>query len=320
MEKDYNLLWYELNEKISAAGLKNKIPLEGSMAILTVLGWYILGLYSLFHWHPLLTIALFVIAFFRATYVAHDVIHQQYYENRKWNKFWGYVCGNVLIGVSANWWHRSHNLEHHTYTNSEEVDKDINGLFGFFAGKKEGPSWLHTHKHIFFWTFLPFVWLNFHINSWHHNITQSFSMRDIGLMFCHLFLPVSVLVALPFWAALGVLVSIYGLFSIFASLGFATNHLGMEIIRGDAYKEMHRFDLQTRTSRNVSGGMFVHWLYGGLNTQIEHHLWPKVPRLKLLQAATITGEFCKEHGITYHSVPFWRAYGEIYGELKLKNT
>jgi fatty acid desaturase len=95
-----------------------------------------------------------------------------------------------------------------------------------------------------------------------------------------------------------------------------TNHLGLEMFPEKQYKDFTWLELQNRTSRNVRGGKFVHWFYGGLNTQVEHHLYPKAPRFYLLKAAKITEAFCQKHNITYITATPWKAYKEIYCFLK----
>ena len=73
-----------------------------------------------------------------------------------------------------------------------------------------------------------------------------------------------------------------------------------------------------RTSRSLIGGKFVHWFYGGLNTQIEHHLFPKAPRFNLLAVQNITREFAKKHNIFYFETTPLKAYVQINDVLKQK--
>jgi fatty acid desaturase len=70
-------------------------------------------------------------------------------------------------------------------------------------------------------------------------------------------------------------------------------------------------ELQMRTSRSLKGGSFIHWFYGGLNTQIEHHLFPKAPRFNLLKIQNMTREFAKKHDIKYFETTPVQAYIQI---------
>jgi len=71
-----------------------------------------------------------------------------------------------------------------------------------------------------------------------------------------------------------------------------------------------------RTSRSLTGGAFVHWFYGGLNTQIEHHLFPKAPRFNLLKVQKMTRDFAKEHDLFYFETTPITAYVQINNVLK----
>ena len=75
-------------------------------------------------------------------------------------------------------------------------------------------------------------------------------------------------------------------------------------------------ELQMRTSRSLSGGSFIHWFYGGLNTQIEHHLFPKAPRFNLLKVQKMTRDFAKKHHIPYFETTPVTAYVQINDALK----
>ena len=71
-----------------------------------------------------------------------------------------------------------------------------------------------------------------------------------------------------------------------------------------------------RTSRSLKGGVFTHWFYGGLNTQIEHHLFPNAPRFNLLAVQQLTREFTKKHHIKYFEATPIEAYKQINHSLK----
>jgi fatty acid desaturase len=100
------------------------------------------------------------------------------------------------------------------------------------------------------------------------------------------------------------------------AFGFITNHLGCETFEEAEGKKLSWMELQMRTSRSLSGGSLVHWFYGGLNTQIEHHLFPKAPRFNLLKVQKMTKEFAEEHGLKYFETTPLTAYIQINQALK----
>jgi fatty acid desaturase len=68
---------------------------------------------------------------------------------------------------------------------------------------------------------------------------------------------------------------------------------------------------QVLTSRNVRGGRIVDVALGGLNHQIEHHLFPAMPRANLRRAQPIVRQYCAEHGVPYHETGFFESYREV---------
>jgi fatty acid desaturase len=73
--------------------------------------------------------------------------------------------------------------------------------------------------------------------------------------------------------------------------------------------------MQILTSRNVRGGLVADFMYGGLNYQIEHHLFPTVPRNRLHLVRPMVRTFCGDLGIPYHETTALRSYREIFGHL-----
>ena len=76
------------------------------------------------------------------------------------------------------------------------------------------------------------------------------------------------------------------------------------------------FHTQVLTARNIRGSRFVDFWYGGLNYQIEHHLFPTLPRNRLSAAQPIVEQFCAERGISYHETSLAGSYAEIFRHLK----
>jgi fatty acid desaturase len=88
-----------------------------------------------------------------------------------------------------------------------------------------------------------------------------------------------------------------GLFGLYLGCSFAPNHKGMPTLT-DA-DELDFLRRQVLTSRNVAGGRLVDFVLGGLNYQIEHHLFPNMPRPNLRRAQPLVRAFCHQHGLPY---------------------
>jgi fatty acid desaturase len=121
-----------------------------------------------------------------------------------------------------------------------------------------------------------------------------------------------VLVLSPLQAAVFVLVH-QGLFGLYLGCSFAPNHKGMPTLT-DA-EELDFLRTQVLTSRNVRGSRLVDFLLGGLNYQIEHHLFPNMPRPNLRRAQPLVRAFCQEHDLPYSEATMFGSYAEAIRHL-----
>jgi fatty acid desaturase len=103
------------------------------------------------------------------------------------------------------------------------------------------------------------------------------------------------------------------LFGIYLGMIFAPNHKGMSTFGpGDKIDFLRE---QVLTSRNMRGSPITDFVYGGLNYQIEHHLFPYMPRNKFARAQKIVRDFCKAKGISYHETSVLGGIYEIFSHL-----
>ena len=120
---------------------------------------------------------------------------------------------------------------------------------------------------------------------------------------------------LPFWHAVAFVAVHNGLLGLYLGMAFVVNHTGMPVLEsstGDA----DYLRTQVTTARNLPGGWWLTFLLGGLNFQIEHHLWSGMPHYALRKAASIVQPFCEKRGIPYHVVSPWKAVTEVYVHLR----
>jgi fatty acid desaturase len=104
-----------------------------------------------------------------------------------------------------------------------------------------------------------------------------------------------------------------GLFGTYMVSIFAPNHKAMPLLERDSKVDFLR--RQVLTSRNVVAHPITDFWYGGLNYQIEHHLFPRLPRNKLKEAQPIIRGFCRDHSIAYHETGVLQSYREILQHL-----
>jgi fatty acid desaturase len=304
------LLLTQFTDTLRQKGLLDKTPIRGSVEIVLELTGYVLLFTFMTQIPPIIVGLLFVLLMVRSTYIVHDLLHKQYF-SRKWSNRLGLVFGNLLIGLSGKWWDREHNVMHHSYTNSAEKDTDVQGFGGAIIGKHDSIKFIHRHQHVFFFLLLPAIYVSFMMQSYAF-VFEKRNWKELLFLLLHLLIPTTVLMLLGTVDGVVVLLITYLGYGLALGLVTITNHIGLPIHFGEDYKQYSWVDLQTRGSRNIRGSYLTHYLYGGLNTQIEHHIFPHASRFRLLKIAKETELFCKEHGFVYYATSPLQAYKEIY--------
>jgi fatty acid desaturase len=104
-----------------------------------------------------------------------------------------------------------------------------------------------------------------------------------------------------------------GLFGLYLGCSFAPNHKGMPIL--DASDLSGFLRRQVLTSRNVRGGRLTDFALGGLNYQIEHHLFPSMPRPSLRRAQPLIEAFCRQRGLPYSQANLAGSYAQALRHL-----
>ncbi len=316
----------ELRKRIRAAGLLDRQPLYYTFKfILNIIlfGSAIALLVFVANWHYslLLLIALFwAFVYVQLGTLGHDAGHAQISRKAWKNTLMGYLLGNLTIGMSREWWVNKHN-EHHANPNLLDLDPDIDFPIVVFdpqqiAGKARWQKLLIRYQAYLFFPILMLVSVSMRAHSLITLLTKPAKHRTLELLtlgIYYLSYGGLVFYALPIWEALLFVAVHQALFGIYMGSIFAPNHKGMPVLPAD-----HSFDflhLQVLTARNVSGHPVTDFLYGGLNYQVEHHLFPSAPRNKLRQIHQITKEFCQERSIPFYETSLFRSYVELTQHL-----
>jgi fatty acid desaturase len=264
-------------------------------------------------WFQLLIAAALGIVFTQTAFLAHEAAHRQILSSGPANRRLARILGGI-VGMSYSWWDSKHS-RHHANPNQIGRDPDIAvDTISFVeedAAEARGLRRIVTQRQG--WLFFPLLTLeglNLHFLGVKHLLTtKGVEQRwlELSLIIARLALvAVPVFVFLPLgmaFAFLGVQLAVFG---VYMGASFAPNHKGMPIIAHDA--KIDFFTKQVRTSRNVRGGWWATWLFGGLNYQVEHHLFPSMPRPHLAKARVIVREQCRELDVPYTETSVWRSY------------
>jgi fatty acid desaturase len=233
----------------------------------------------------------------------------------------GLLHGNLAVGLSFGWWQDKHN-RHHAHPNHAELDPDVEpaGPLVFLpdqgAGRRGLFGWATRHQAILFFPILLLEGLNLHVASIEalrsHTVTAR--RREGSLLAVHLVVFVAApFLVLGFWQALAFLAVHQAVFGFYMGCSFAPNHKGMPPLT--PAEEQDYLRRQVLTARNVRGGRFVDLLLGGLNYQIEHHLFPSMPRPNLRRAQPLIAGFCAELGVRYAETGLFASYRLVLSHL-----
>jgi fatty acid desaturase len=298
----------ELSRRVKQAGLlERRIGYYAwKIAITTTLlvaGWTTFVLVGNSWWTIAVAVFLGVI-FAQIGFLGHDAGHRQIFRSKRANYVMGILHGNLAIGLSYGWWVDKHN-RHHAHPNTEGADPDIDiGALAFSVtqARTRGPvaRFFARYQAWFFFPLLTLEGLSLHAASIKALIGRSLRNRswEWALLAVHVvgYLGVVFLVLSPVRALAFIAVQ-QGLFGVYLGCSFAPNHKGMPVLDADDKSDF--LSRQVLTSRNVKGGWLTDLALGGLNYQIEHHLFPSMPRPNLQRAQTLIREFCHQHGLPY---------------------
>jgi fatty acid desaturase len=271
-------------------------------------------------WWQLAVAVFLAVMFTQVSFLGHDAGHRQICASRRRSYVLGLLLGNLGIGLSFGWWVAKHN-RHHANPNTEGADPDVMlRALAMTAGQAAASRGLS--RTVFRWqAFLFFPMLLGEAFSVHTASIRALSRRDhrhrlaeATLLAVHFaaYLSAIFVVLSPVKAVVFILVQ-QGLFGLYLGASFAPNHKGMPILsRHDEHDFLRR---QVLTSRNIRGNWLVDLAVGGLNYQIEHHLFPSMPRPSLRRSQPLIREFCRQHGLPYTQASLFGSYAQALRHL-----
>jgi fatty acid desaturase len=260
---------------------------------------------------PVCAVALLTMGF-----VGHDAGHYALSRRRWVNDVWGQLAMTVMCGMSFGFWRSRHNLHH---VRCQEIDGDPDMHFGFlFSVYPNSASWQTPLGRFFlriqkwaFWPLASFYWVALRYDAIRDLFQRPKETRiDRFLLPLH-WIGLLVVPGLVWsWpAAILAYVTVSCLSSLMTASVFIPNHMGMR--RVDRGEKLSYIEQQVTTSRNISNPPLLDFYFGGLNSQIEHHLFPRVPHHRYRAMRAIVRAFCRERGLAYEEATFYRALASV---------
>jgi fatty acid desaturase len=319
-EPDYAVL----KRLIQDAGLLDKRPAYYALSITTNLALWIICLVVLFTigsvWIQALAAAALGIISGQLGFQLHDSGHRQMFASPGKNALVGLITANLMLGMSYGWWVQKHN-RHHGNPNDVDLDPDIKvGAIAYTDGQaqaRRGAGRLAAmYQAYLFFPLTTFLAWSMHVTGVTYLIKERSRYRFLEFVLLAIHATVYLGAMLYFlgpWSALLVVLIHKAVGGAYMASVFAPNHKGMP--QTDSESRLDFVRTQVLTARNVRGHPITDLWYGALNYQIEHHLFPGMPRLNMRHAQPIVRQFCQERGIEYYETSFLESYRELLGFL-----
>ncbi|MBL6280330.1 acyl-CoA desaturase [Micromonospora fiedleri] len=311
-----------LSRRITDAGLMRRRPAYYVVRLSIVTLMFVGGWAAFFligsSWWQMITAVFLAVTFAQVALVAHDLAHRQVFRTRRPSAVAGLLAGNLGIGMSYGWWMDKH-TRHHNNPNHDDLDPDVAPEVLVWTtesavGRRGLKGFITRHQAVLFFPLLTLLAVSLKVSSVKALRDGTVKQRrtESALLILHAvgYLGALVLVLSPLQAVAFLLLH-QALFGVYLGMTFAPNHKGMPHPTGtEDYLRK-----QVLTSRNVRGNRLVDAALGGLNYQIEHHLFPGMPTPNLRRAQPIVQAYCAEIGVAYVQTGLVTSYRQALRHL-----
>ncbi len=314
----------ELKRRVRDAGLLEPQPRYYTVKIAATVGLTAIALLLLLAsrnpWWLVFGAAFLAAVFAQLAFLGHDVGHRQVVRSGWLYTALSMLLGNLLVGVSATWWQTKHN-RHHGHPNRPGFDPDIDlPVLAFTSGRARAMNraqrMVVRYQHVLFVVLLLTEGIVLRVSSIQYLLLRRGRhwLLELALILVHAGVwSLIVIQHFGLGPGLGFIAVQQMSFGLYMGLVFAPNHKGMAMTEDDG--EVDFLLEQVLGSRNVRSSPIVDYVFGGLNYQIEHHLFPTLPRNRLHAAQPLVEAFCAERGIPYCQTSLFRAYRDILRHL-----
>ena len=252
--------------------------------------------------------------------IGHDLSHAGVFRSKKANRLGALLIWSLSCGLSESRWFAKHNAHHQSPNHiGYDPDIDIPFVFSHEQGAARSPfyqKFILPHQHILFWVGIWFVYPSNILNSMRYLLQHptTRSIFEIGLMIVHY----ALVFGFTYWHLPPLTATLFNLIvflviGVYMALVFAPNHKGEDMLRADQTPNwVHQITL----TRNITPSPVITYIFGGIECQIEHHLFPTMPRFHYREARIIVKDFCSEHHLPYHETSWLNSLRQIHSALR----
>ena len=292
------------------------------LAVALVLNYVTLVFFTPAGWLAVLLCMLMGITFAAIGFnVMHDGAHGSYSENKFVNNIMAFSLS--LMGGSAFMWKIKHNIIHHSFTNIEGMDEDIDIKPWMRINDQQPRYWFHKFQHIY-WVILYgatyFLWVFFmDFQKYFSRKIGNVPIRKMSLsehlgFWCSKVAYLAIFLVIPIYftgwvdtlIGYGIVVFITGLM---ISVVFQLAHIVTDTSFPQADEQTNRIEQewalhQVETTANfATHNKFISWMVGGLNYQVEHHLFPRISHIHYPAISNLVRQTCTEFNVKYIEYP-----------------
>jgi fatty acid desaturase len=253
--------------------------------------------------------------------IGHDAGHLAVFKSTRANHGLGWVCWSLVLGIGFWYWHDRH-TRHHINTNDLATDPDLQwaSMVAYsddvLHARSSHRRWLIRHQAMLGPMYTLGLAFAFRLESWVFAMRRLRGPRRLleaamlsGSLLA--WLAPTVVLGWP-WAVTFLLGQVIA--GLYLALAIAPNHKGMPTWAGRT--QLSFLERQVLSSRNIAPSPWADFVFGGLNHQIEHHLFPTMPRVHFGRARAIVKPFCLSHGLPYAEMGALASYRLVLSELR----
>jgi len=256
-----------------------------------------------------------------AAMLGHEGSHRSFSASPLRNQILNYVTFPLLAGLGALYWRHKHDGLHHGHPNvvGDDPDVDLWPMVTTREAHEASPAllrwWQRRFQGLAFWpltTMMPTVMRIPSVTFLaryprRHGVTAGW-IADVACLVAHyalwLVVPSLVWGVLP---ALALYASLWGLVGVLLALIFAPAHIGLPVLRDQHRDWLH----QLETTRNLQTPPWLSWFFIGLDYQIEHHLFPRIPHQEMARASAIVSAWAARVGAPYRRIAYGAALVDV---------
>jgi fatty acid desaturase/RNA polymerase-interacting CarD/CdnL/TRCF family regulator len=292
--------------------------LAGMLGLVALLPW----------WCAVVLVPLAAIPAVTAAMIGHEAAHGSFAASRTVNDVVLYLVFPLFGGLGALHWKHKHNHLHHGHPNVVGRDPDINAwpmAMSSLEHAASGPvrRWLQrTLQGYLFWPLTTLLAFSMRYDSLRYLVQRVGAgqidravLLDAGCLLAHYTLWLAIpMLWFGVWPVLLVYTGLWAVGGVLLALVFAPAHMGLPLASADERGGWHQ---QLAGTRNLKMPRWLSFFFVGLDFQVEHHLFPRIPHQNLARASRIVGPWCARVGAPYHSLDYGSSLRQVTRHVRL---